>query len=154
MKEILVTGGYTALVDDEDYARLSQFKWCMRNGYAVHDELYLHHAVLQCSGHIDHKDRNTLNCQKSNLRPCTVSQNAQNAIYPTGKSGHRGIFKDHRGKWRGQVRVNNKRHYTKGYSDIDLAVIARDQLAKEHFGDFAVLTKNYARYELTKGTPT
>lgn len=44
MKEIKLTKGYIALVDNEDFGKISQYKWyfCLKNkkdktGYAVHD---------------------------------------------------------------------------------------------------------------------
>ena len=44
MKKIPLTKGFVALVDDEDYARVSQYKWCAltRNNY---DTVYAVRAV-------------------------------------------------------------------------------------------------------------
>jgi len=44
MKEIKLTQGKVALVDDEDFEYLNQWKWCFHNGYATRN------AVLENGG--------------------------------------------------------------------------------------------------------
>ena len=98
MKEIPLNKGMVALVDDEDYERCMQYKWfakkqSVHNYYAYRNvsigdkkhkrqvSLSLHRFVLGLVGVnviIDHKDRDTLNDQKDNLRICTTSQNCMN----------------------------------------------------------------------------
>lgn len=82
MKTIPLTQDRVALVDDEDYERLSTFNWYYEkdtnrartgNGWTMSRE------VLQTEGLIDHKDGNPLNNQKSNLRICAQYQNQQNS---------------------------------------------------------------------------
>jgi hypothetical protein len=95
MKEIELTRGYKAIVDDEDFERVSQYKWianvdthtcyATRNMYvgnvdgrSIFEALPLANFILGVKGQVDHKDRNGLNCQKGNLRPCSTSQNSAN----------------------------------------------------------------------------
>ena len=81
MKEILLTQGKVALVDDEDYERLSKVSWWYgedRNRARTGWGQPMSREVLQTSELIDHKDGNPLNNQKSNLRKCSSSQNQQN----------------------------------------------------------------------------
>jgi hypothetical protein len=101
MKEIPLTQGQVALVDDEDYEKVSQYNWFAeksRNtyyalshpGYKNRIKVRMHRLVMDCSEgmFVDHIDGNGLNNQKSNLRICTHRQNTQNkhiektSIYP------------------------------------------------------------------------
>jgi hypothetical protein len=98
MKEIPLTQGYVALVDDEDYGRVSLYKWYAHKDpssdpnrpliYAQRSSrrpdgkrftLLMHRFILGDSGpDIDHWDRNGLNNQRGNLRACNQSQNNAN----------------------------------------------------------------------------
>ena len=111
MKEIKLTRNQIALVDDEDFDRLSQFKWHVsKTGfkkenytwYAVrtkvttkHETIFMHREVLGLTGkpeRIDHADHNGLNNQKSNLRIATLSQNQANRrLLPNNKTGFKGV---------------------------------------------------------------
>ncbi len=87
MKEIPLTQGKVALVDDEDYEYLTQWKWCY-NRYAVRcigpknhrQRIAMHQVILNPPEGLetDHIDRNKLNNQRSNLRAVTRSENMQN----------------------------------------------------------------------------
>lgn len=99
MKEIPLTKGHVALVDDEDYEYLSQYNWHAIDSaisYAVYAARWIrvdgkriswkmHHAVLGIKPPvgpfilIDHEDRNGCNNQKHNLRHSNKSQNAINS---------------------------------------------------------------------------
>lgn len=96
MKEIKLTQGRIALVDNEDYEYLNQFKWIASKAsttqmfYAcrwatiapnTRMKIVMHRLLLNITdGNIfcDHIDGNTLNNQKSNLRKCTISENNKN----------------------------------------------------------------------------
>lgn len=97
MKEIILTQGKIALVDDEDYERVNQYKWSCKFSnksktfYAKRvinignrqTNIYLHRFILKLKDsniEIDHEDRNGLNNQKYNLRECTHEQNMRNAV--------------------------------------------------------------------------
>ena len=108
MKEILLTQGLVTIVDNDDYERLSKFKWyaaksrqtyyAVRNkrihdGYGGQRQIKMHREILgndigllQC----DHVDGNGLNNQKSNLRVVTPRQNCQNLHVPK-TSRHPGV---------------------------------------------------------------
>lgn len=100
MKLIPLTQGLFAQVDDEDYDYLNQFKWCALksrntfyavrckfigtvNGKQKNLNFSMHrdvsHLIKGDNKQIDHKDRNGLNNQKSNLRVATPSENRANA---------------------------------------------------------------------------
>lgn len=89
--------GYSAIVDDEDYDRISQFKWradfrslqyvrakrCVfRDG--SYRTILMHHQVLNVipislNGKVvDHINRNPLDNRKENLRIVSQSRNLRN----------------------------------------------------------------------------
>jgi len=84
MKEIPLTHGKVALVDDADYdAVMAAGPWCARKGnttfYAVHGaHVLMHRFILNLHGRNewgDHKNHNGLDNQFHNLRPATPTQN-------------------------------------------------------------------------------
>lgn len=136
MKEILLTQGKVALVDDDDYEYLSQFNWHvykskhsntfyakrakMVDGKKTH--IKLHHEILgipEKGFMIDHKDHNGLNNQRENIHFVTNRQNQMNRCdkneclskYP-GVSMNR-----HRSRFRVDVMLNKKRTYLGSFID-------------------------------------
>ena len=94
MREIKVSRGNIALVDDEDYDFLNQWKWSLlpnrNNNYAIrgekkngrHKTILMHREILRYHDTIniiDHIDRNGLNNQRSNLRIVTQLENLRNS---------------------------------------------------------------------------
>jgi hypothetical protein len=97
MKEIQINNGGTALVDDEDFIRLSQFRWSKSgsngNTYALASKkdpmtgsTSMHRMIVNPPKNlvVDHIDGNGLNNQRSNLRVVTPWQNACNKHSWTG----------------------------------------------------------------------
>lgn len=130
MKQIPLTQGKFALVDDDVYEWAKDYKWHIRKKdhlcYAVrnftdingkHGKMSLHQAVIGSSIEnlqIDHKDGNGLNDQRDNLRFVTVRQNGQNRYEHrsgqlVGAYFHKVVS---RGKtyfyWETYIRVNGK----------------------------------------------
>ena len=163
MKEIPLTKGYIALVDDEDYGQVSSFNWytwidrrkdgTIRNVYAISNRgkgasrttLKLHRflmGVIDPKIDIDHKDHNGLNCCRTNLRVCTRSQNCQNrrVKHVRNTSGFKGVSW-HRGQksWYAQIMINGKQKALGDFQNIEDAAIAYNNAAKEIFGEFANL---------------
>ena len=92
MKEIALTRGYKAIVDDEDYEELSKWSW---HALDNHGKIYartakkingknhyyfMHGLLLSCKDglEVDHIDRNPLNNRRENLRCITHSENCLN----------------------------------------------------------------------------
>lgn len=162
MKEIKLTRGYAALVDDEDYERVARFKWRAQvtehHVYGVREEhigggrknrkrrsILLHRFVIGlelCEGRdVDHENRNGLDCQRRNLRVCSRAQNNQNArkqIRVGGRSPYKGVaFHSFSGLWLARVCVN-KIQKSLGYFKTDVeAALAYDFAAREHYGVYA-----------------
>jgi len=151
---IPLTQGKYAIVDPDDYFRLSKFKWYVVYGgstyYAVRTifiegkrhRLPMHRAILKVADSlvVDHINHNGLDNRKANLRVATVAQNAWNAERPTGRSGYRGVSFDRRvGKWRVIISCCGKRKRLGYFSDKHEAAKVYDQAAKKYHGKFAIL---------------
>jgi hypothetical protein len=104
-----------ALVDADDYERLTKVKWHLLNGYALCTTIgSMHRVVMNCKPGdpmVDHIDQNRLNNRKCNLRFATLSQNMANRKKREGcTSKYVGVNVD-KGKWRSQIIVDGKYHY-------------------------------------------
>lgn len=152
---IPLTRGYSAIVDREDYARLSAFKWTAavqrRRGFRVYAyrsvwegekcrTILLHREIMgaKAGESVDHANRNTLDNRRSNLRIATTSENAYNRLTRRSKHGFIGVGSRTRGSYYGRVAVGRKSHYTKTFRCPVLAAAARDVLAQRLHGEFAV----------------
>ncbi len=160
MKEIQLTQGKVALVDDDDFDFLSQWKWHLMKvktiTYAVrskkdystgHEKVwFMHREILGLKTYkenpvvVDHKDRNGLNNQKNNLRLATSSDNNANSYKNRGKSTYKGVSKiGSRGYWVAQLVRDGIKHFLGGYAEEKEAAIAYDNAARKYFGEFAHL---------------
>ena len=151
IRRIPLTRGKFAIVDGEDYYRLSKLNWFAINSnrtfYAARAHkgktVKMHREIMGGPGHlvVDHIDRNGLNNRKSNLRVCTNAQNIRNAG-PRGKglSKYKGVSRHTRGKkWTAVIQLNNKTHYL-GYFENEIdAAKAYDEKASQLHGQFACL---------------
>ena len=156
MREIELSQEKVALVDDEDYEWLSQWKWhasfdpTTQGFYARRQDrrYWLHTAIWEhYNGPIpegrttDHIDNNGLNSQKLNLRLATPSQQNQNRRRQVNnKTGYIGVSENLSGKkYRARITVEKHRIDLGSYNDIEEAIRVRDQAVRQYFGDFAVL---------------
>jgi hypothetical protein len=77
-----------ALVDEEDYALLTERRWYLTpTGYVISPRpaptMYMHRIVMGAAKgqEIDHWNGNPLDNRKQNLRFCTSAQNKHNRIF-------------------------------------------------------------------------
>ena len=148
MKAILLTNGFEAIVDDEDYERLSEYKWSYDGSTAKRvGNITMAQEVLQTDEMIDHKHGDRLNNQKSNLRVCTPSQNQQNQrkTKKITSSKYKGVnFQFIGNKWIARIGVQDifgKQTclYLGSFSIEEEAAKAYDEAARHHHGKFACL---------------
>jgi hypothetical protein len=149
MKQIQLTQGKFALVDDEDFERINRFKWYAHNCgrdlcYATRHkkdstQLIRMHQEVMNQKQIDHKNGDGLDNRKQNLRPCTHQQNIANSRLkaPSRTSKYRGVHrKTGQRKWRASI---GKSVHIGYYENESMAAKAYDRTAKRHFGKFAKL---------------
>ncbi len=162
MKQIPLTRGHFALVDDDDYDYLMQWKWHSffndhtNTYYAARrqDEdgkrktIFMHKILLNSIGRqtfVDHKDHDTLNNQRSNLRLATYSQNSANRKSKNGASSkYLGVYwHKYIGKWYCNIKkegITGGKQMHIGYFDNEEdAAKAYDEKAKEFHKEFANL---------------
>ncbi len=150
MKEIRLNHGKVAIVDDEDYAAASSYRWYTylhcgiwyvrrnlpRRSDGSRGTQYLHQLIISPPPPgmvIDHKDHDGLNNRRFNLRHATRGQNKANGRrrYP----GIKGVWLC-RNRWRVQVGSGGK--YFRGqYATREEAVAAYNTAATNQFGEFA-----------------
>lgn len=152
MKEIRLSNGMFAKVDDEDFERLNQIKWYARfsgkNRYATCSQvrkgrqkfLHMHHEVLRTDRHLDHKDGDGLNNQKENLRFATPLENIRNQTRDIRKktSIYKGVcWHPFSNLWRAYIKLPHKQLSLGYYRDEVEAAKAYDKAAIQYFEEFA-----------------
>lgn len=149
MKEIPLTRGYVALVDDEDFAYLSQFKWHAhltrtkvyarrREGRGPGTAFYMHKEILKAD-EVDHQDGDGLNNRRLNLRDASHSQNMYNRAAKRGSSStFKGVhFYKRYQNWTAQC---GGKHL--GYFATEKeAARAYNEIAAKLYGEFAKLNE-------------
>lgn len=141
MKEIKLTQGKVALVDDEDYEYLNKWNWHYHNKYAFRSigigngkqkripmEKFIITDVPQNMA-IDHIDGCGLNNQRSNLRVVTIMENQWNiSSHKNSSSKYIGVsYYSNRRKYRSGVNRFGKYIYLGYFNTEEEAAIARDE---------------------------
>ena len=88
---------------------------------------------------VDHKNHNTFDNRKSNLRIVDKSQNMMNRrIAKNNTSGVTGItWRNDSNKWRVRIQVNNKSISIGSYDTIEDAIEARNKAEEKYFGEYS-----------------
>jgi hypothetical protein len=155
MKEIPLSKGLVALVDDCDFEWLNQWEWYASSGrlnsYYARRSLKEHKSVLMhreimgvvLGQFVDHRDHNTLNNCRYNLRYCDLFQNAHNAsIRKDSGSGFKGVgWHKNRHKWQAHINTGGKIIYLGIYDTPEEGADAYDKAALQYFGEFALTNK-------------
>ena len=155
-KEIQLTQGRVAIVDDWRFDELSQYKWYAKwcehthSFYAARNStdsagkrttVFMHVVIAETPKKFqtDHINHNTLDNQEENLRVCTQSQNQHNRWkYASNTSGFKGVVRHGRG-WHAQIMVGGKQESLKTRNTREEAAADYDEAAKRMHGEFAVL---------------
>src|SRR5258706_7007996 len=156
--QIPLTRGYITIVDPID-ADLAQYKWCRKpwkGGAYAHRNInghmiMMHRLILErilgrsltpqelC----DHKDGNSLNNQRCNLRLATKQQNVMNSVKNSrNKSGYKGVcwHKSHQ-RWHAQIELDHHKIHIGYYRTSEEAYQAYCEAAIRYFGEFARIGK-------------
>lgn len=151
VRQIPLTKGYVALVDEGDIEALSRFNWhvhvapntCYAKRSITVDgkprQLPMPNEILgvPCGSIVDHRDGNGLNNCRSNLRPANSLQNGRNKKPGShNRSGCRGVSPD-RGHWRASLSIGGTAVHVGTFDTAEEAARAYDASARLHYGEFA-----------------
>lgn len=148
-------GHFDILIDLEDVDRCKDITWSIqRIRYGKEKEYYMFYATSHKTGMLhryvvnapkgviaDHKDGNTYDNRKSNIRICDYTGNNRNAgLHVNNKSGHKGViwyYYHDVNKWWASICVDRKIK-SLGYHDkYDDAVKAREDAEKKYYGEYS-----------------
>lgn len=158
-KTIPLTFGQRVMVDASDYQYLSQWKWYAKWNSHTHSyyagrnqkipkkRRNIHFSMSRVilglergdQRHAEHKNGNTLDNRRENLRFATPSQNAANKkLIVTNTSGFRGVTQVASGRYKAQIGIRGKR-FALGIRDTAEAAYRELYVpaARKAFGEFA-----------------
>lgn len=157
--ELPLSRGLVAIVDDDVGPEVVGHKWYAiktRGGkmYAARKQqnhgkrvlVLMHRVIAQAERgeEVDHKNGNTLDNRSHNLRRCSRSQNMMNYT-KAARTSSRFIGVSSRSKWNktnpwvAYIKKNGKTTIIGYFADEIEAAKARDNVAREMFGQFARL---------------
>jgi hypothetical protein len=159
MQYIELSQGMRAMVDDEDYEWLSQWKWSyFKNarrpgvGYAMRSmegdnkkKIYMHRVITSAGlgQEVDHINGNKLDNRRCNLRIATRQENARNcpkARRVNNTSQYKGVHRvSETHGWRATIKADDGGIFLGTYQTERMAAIAYDRAALEYHGEFANL---------------
>jgi hypothetical protein len=145
LKLIALTQEKSAIVDDEDYDFLNQWKWYAHfetwAWYATRvykkKRIYMHRVIMKATSkqYCDHVNGNGLDNRRINLRLCTSSQNAANSKKSRNTtSQYKGVC------WHKQIKrwvAYIQEDFLGSFKDEVEAAKEYDRVARQRFGEFA-----------------
>lgn len=153
-KEIPLTQGQVAIVDDWWYEELNQHKWyanwnetvncfyAVRGfGFRGRQKILMHAVVANTPKGMstDHINHNTLDNREENVRVCNGMQNSSNRRkQKNNTSGYKGVFRNGNG-WRVMIGIEGKIRHFGTYPTPEEAARAYDKAAKQLHGEYACL---------------
>jgi|SRR5882724_4261472 len=146
---IALTQGQNAIVDTTDFEWLNQWNWSAlwipssRGFYAVRlsTKIYMHRIILGCKSKelADHKNGNTLDNRRENLRKCTLAENNRNRKKNySSTSKYKGVYEVGK-RWQARIEVRGEKKYLGTYETSERAALAYDNAAKMFHREFALL---------------
>jgi hypothetical protein len=169
-RRIYIGEGLWAILDCEDYYRYGSLKWSVagKDGkyYPIRGVRVgpreirlksLHRVIMKAKKGklIDHRNGNSLDARRANLRRATNSQNSYNRQKTKTKnatSKYRGVIRFRRtGRWLARIKYRGKSKHLGYYENESDAARAYDKAAKKYYKDFARL--NFPEEKATTKAP-
>lgn len=145
--------GCNVVLDDEDYEAVKAANWKVRAGnghqYVVKSQRIdgkrvlriLHRELMKAPRDkwVDHKNGNTLDNRKENLRLCTPAENNRNRRQEAGAvSRFKGVSRHSATRWKAQIQVNGRHMYLGVFASEEKAAEVYNEAAARFFGEFYV----------------
>lgn len=157
--EIKLTNGMFAIVDADDFASLSVYRWNAVKGrntwYAQRavklpdgrwTSVMMHRQILgiACGIVTDHEDGYGLNNTRRNIRAATYGQNNTHRvnIIPTTKTGYIGVYQrkpERGGSFAASLSFECRNLHLGSFREVTDAALAHDEAARRLYGEFARL---------------
>jgi hypothetical protein len=142
---ITAFSGEQILVSEEDWPKLCVHKWRMIGGYAVttisDKTVSMSRFLMNVKDEqtlVDHRDHNTANNQRKNLRLATAQENAHNKTSQKLGGGNTGVWRTESGLWRARIKCRRKYYGMGPFATQQEAVSAWNAQARASYGDFAI----------------
>jgi hypothetical protein len=156
---IPLTQGQNAIVDVADFDWLSQWDWYahwtpsthsfyarrnVKNNDGTQRTERMHRLILGCTTpqeEGDHRNHDTLDNRRENLRKCSKAMNARNGRKRRhNTSGFKGVFWSKKNRnWNAAIHANKKLRHIGCYASAEEAAKAYDRCALKYHGQFAHL---------------
>jgi len=143
-------GQYFTIVDADDYEKFSNFYYALSNGYAMRHlpeggSIGLHRDVMGSppGKMVDHRNGDTLDNRKDNLRVCTRAQNFHNhRLSKRNKTGYTGVYLiEKTGQWTASIGFQGKLIYLGAFRLKHQAIQARRKAEKKYHGEYTPKTR-------------
>lgn len=155
-RRIPLTQGEHAIVDPDDYERLSKYNWHVnKTGQTFYAKrsararktiaaIYMHRCIIKVPAGMvaDHINHNGLDNRKANLRLATLAQNNRHRKKFNTKSRlkYKGTYYNRRRReWYARIICDGEPIHLGTFKDEIEAAKAYDQAAKKYHGEFAGL---------------
>lgn len=146
--------GLYAIVDEADYGELSRHKWhkCTNQRGTVYAQRWkdgvkhkMHHQIMgrKEGALVDHKNGNTLDNRRENLRFCTYAENAQNRVASKkNTTGFKGVFYlksryNLTRPWYSRIHVNREDIFLGYFATKEEAALAYSEASKKFHKSFS-----------------
>lgn len=151
MKRIPLTQGKFAIVNDRDYERLNQYKWCLARDEASRsftvapweqNSISMQAQIMEPKkGQIVlHRNGDRLDNRRENLILGTKGMvNLTRGLQSNNNTGYRGVYRYRNGRFGAKIRVNGHARFLGYYDSAEQAAQVYNQAAHEAWGDLAPL---------------
>jgi len=139
------------IIDAEDVDKVKDIKWRLTKNAVCGSKgpsgnVCLSRFLMDCTDDslfVDHKNHDTIDNRKQNLRICTMEENNRNVrTLQKTKTDVKGVWPSQNGnRYMAGITVDKKFKYLGYHETIDEAAVAYNNAAEKYFGEFACLNE-------------